>query len=123
MRQSQRAAAYAAERAIGRLLIGVTYGSVALLLVGVLLLFAAGISPVAGGPAFDPARLIADLRGLRPEGFLWIGLVALIGGPAARVVVALIAYVRDEDWLMVGVSVGILVVIALAVATALLGTA
>ncbi len=118
-----RVRAIAAERLIGRLLSTVTYISVALLLVGVLLLIAAGISPTSGGPAFDPSHLIPDLVALRPAGFLWLGLLAVVAAPISRVTVALLAYARDEDWLMVGLSVGILLVIVVAVVSALVTTA
>jgi uncharacterized membrane protein len=117
-----RARALRAERLIGRLLSSVTYVSVALLLVGVVLLIGAGISPVSGGPAMDPARLVPDLVGLQPAGFLWLGLLAVIAAPITRVVVALVAYFRDEDWLMVGVSAAILAVIAIAIGSAVVST-
>jgi Protein of unknown function (DUF1634). len=108
-----------AERLIGRLLIGVTYISVVLLLVGVGLLIAAGISPLSGGPALDLGRLLSDLLRLDATGFLWLGLLAVIAAPITRVSVALVAYARDDDWLMVGVSAGILLVIAVAIGSAI----
>ncbi len=117
-----RAATQQAERLIGRLLTGITYVSVVLLVVGVALLIAAGISPVSGGPGMDPGRLVSDLIGLRPAGFLWLGLVAVIAAPITRVSVALVAYVRDADWLMVGVSTAILLVIAVAIGSAVVST-
>ena len=49
--------------------------AVALLVVGVLLMVAAGISPLAGGPPFDPAVLVAELTTATPAGFLWLGLL------------------------------------------------
>jgi uncharacterized membrane protein len=117
-----RASALRAERLIGRILSAVTYVSVALLLVGVVLLIAAGISPVSGGPAMDPARLVTDLVGLQPAGFLWLGLLAVIAAPITRVTVALVAYFRDGDWLMVAVSGAILAVIGIAVGSAVVST-
>jgi uncharacterized membrane protein len=122
MSGSRRARADQAERLIGRLLTGVTYVSVVLLLIGVVLLIAAGISPVSGGPSMDPARLVSDLVGLKPAGFLWFGLLAVIAAPVTRVSVALVAYARAEDWLMVGVSSAILLVIATAIASAVAST-
>jgi uncharacterized membrane protein len=119
---ARRARALQAERLIGRLLIGVTYVSVVLLLVGVGLLIAAGISPLSGGPGLDLGLLPSDLLGLDSTGFLWLGLLAVIAAPIARVTVALLAYARDEDWLMVGVSAGILLVIAVAIGSALVAT-
>jgi uncharacterized membrane protein len=56
---------------------------------------------------------------LEPTGFLWLGLLAVIAAPITRVIVALLAYARDRDWLMVGVSTGILLVIAVAIGSAL----
>ena len=117
-----RARALEAERLIGRLLTGITYASVALLVVGVVLLIGAGTSPVSGGPALDPGRIVPDLLALRPAGFLWLGLGAVIAAPVGRVAVALVAYVRDEDWLMVGVSTAILAVIAIAIGSAVVST-
>ena len=122
MTAAGRARAAQAERLIGRLLSTVTYVSVALLLVGVVLLVAAGISPVSGGPAMDPGRLLPDLAALQPAGFLWLGLLAVIAAPITRVAVALIAYARDDDWLMVGVASAILLVIAVAVGSAIVTT-
>ena len=118
----ERAGSIQAERLIGRLLTGITYVSVGLLVVGVVLLMAAGTSPTSGGPRMDPARLVPDVLGLRPAGFLWLGLVAVIAAPISRVIVALGAYARARDWLMVGVSAAILVVIAVAVGSAALTT-
>jgi uncharacterized membrane protein len=111
-----------AERLIGRLLIGITYLAVLLLLVGVALLIGSGVSPLAGGPRLDAGRLVADLIAWQPTGFLWLGLLAVIAAPITRVTIAMLAYGRDGDWLMVGVSAGILIVIALAVVSAVVAT-
>jgi uncharacterized membrane protein len=113
------AAGLQAERLIGRLLTGITYVSVVLLLAGVGLLIAAGISPLAGGPSLDLGRLPADVLALKPIGLLWLGLLAVIAAPIARVGVALVAYAREADWLMVAVSAAILLVIAVAIGSAI----
>jgi len=107
------------DRFIGRLLIVVTYIAVVLLSIGVALLLAAGISPLAGGPRLDLGHLIADLAALAPAAFLWLGILAVIATPISRVVAAAVGFARLGDRLMVGVAVAILVVIALGVATAL----
>jgi uncharacterized membrane protein len=111
-----------AERRIGRLLIALTYVSVALLVIGVALLLAAGVSPLAGGPALDLATLGAQVLALVPAGFLWLGLVAVIATPISRVLAAAVAYGRAGDWSMVGIAVGILGIIAVGVATSAAGT-
>ena len=61
-----------AERRIGRLLIAATYVSVALLLVGVVLMLAAGHAPLDGGPGLDLGTLGSDILALVPGGFLWL---------------------------------------------------
>ena len=101
------------DRTIARLLTAGTYLSVALLATGVVLMAVAGISPRAGGPAFDPSRLAGDLVALRPEGFLWLGLVAAIATPSARVAASLLGYLRRGERTMAAVSLLILGVIAL----------
>jgi uncharacterized membrane protein len=111
--------AAAVERLIGRLLIAVTYVAVGLLVVGVSLMVADGISPLSGGPPLDLATLGGQLLALQPAAFLWLGLLAVVAAPIGRVIVAAVAYGRDADWLMVGISLGILAVIAIGVGTAL----
>jgi len=106
------------DRFIGRLLITVTYISVALLCVGVLLLLAAGISPLAGGPPLDPGILLSDLTSRAPAAFLWLGILAVIATPLSRVIAAAIGFARLGDRWMVGVALGILAVIAVGIASA-----
>jgi uncharacterized membrane protein len=106
------------ERSIARLLTIGTYASVALLVVGVVLMLASGIGPRSGGPAFDPTTLVPDLLALRPAGFLWLGLVVVVATPAARVLASLVGYVRRGERSMTIVAALILVVIALSVALA-----
>ena len=84
-----------AERAIGRLLIAMTYVSVVLLVVGVLL----ASTPI-----------------------LSLGVVVVIATPIARVVGAAISYGSMRQWVMVGISAGILAIIALGTAIAIAGT-
>lgn len=111
-----------AERRIGRLLIAATYVSVALLLVGVALMLAAGRSPLDGGPGLDLGTLGSDILALVPGGFLWLGLLAVIAAPLGRVLLAAFAYARAGDWAMVGIAFLILAIIAVGVATAAAGT-
>jgi uncharacterized membrane protein len=107
------------DRFIGRLLITVTYVAVGLLSVGVVLMLAAGISPLAGGPPLDPGRILADLGSFAPETFLWLGILTVIVTPISRVIVAAIGFARLGDRWMVAVALGILAVIALGIVSAL----
>jgi uncharacterized membrane protein len=100
---------------IGRLITVGTYVAVALLAIGVVLLLAAGHSPLEGGPPLDLAALPSDLLALRPEGFLWLGLLTVIAIPSARVGAALVAYAMSGERAMAVVSAAILGVIALSV--------
>ena len=108
-----------AEWRIGRSLIVMTYVSVAILVIGVGLMVAAGISPLAGGPAFDLADLPAELAARAPAGVLWVGLIVVIATPIVRVIGAAITFGLGRQWIMVGVAVAILVVIVAGVVIAL----
>lgn len=118
MTQERDGPTLGAERLIGRVLIALTYLSVALLVVGVGLMLGAGISPVAGGPGLDLATLGSEVVALGPAGFLWLGLLAVMAAPISRVILAAVAYARRGDWQMVGIAVGILSIIVIGVATA-----
>jgi uncharacterized membrane protein len=120
---SQRGTAVlGAERRIGRLLILLTYLSVTLLVAGVLLLLAAGVSPLDGGPGLDLALLASQVAALDPAGLLWLGLLAVIVTPISQVVLAAVSFGRAGDWSMVGIAVGILTIIGIGVVTAVAGT-
>lgn len=107
------------ELAIARLLLVGTLAGMALLAVGVALMAAAGIDPNAAAfPAFEPAAIVADLLALRPEGYLWAGIVVIVATPIARVLGELVVFARRRDRLMAGVAAGILVVIGLSVVVA-----
>ena len=106
------------ERSIARLLTVGTYASIALLAIGVALLLATGVGPLSGGPVFDQARLVPDLLGARPAGFIWAGLLLIVATPAARVTAALVGYGRAGERSMVVVAALVLVVIAVSVAVA-----
>lgn len=108
------------ERVIGRLLILITYLAVGLLVVGVVAMIIAGISPTDPAPTSDPAAIVAAIVALQPEGILWLGLAVVIATPILRVVAAGLSYARRSEWRMLGISVAILVVIAVGVATSLL---
>lgn len=109
------ARARAFERTIGRLIIATTYVAVALLAIGVVLMFLAGISPLDHGPSLDPGALVADLAGMIPAAFLWLGLLAVIATPVSRVAAAAVASARTGDRALLLVSLGILAVLAVAV--------
>lgn len=119
-RAASTARAAGLEGGIARLLQVGTYVAVGLIAVGVVLMLADGLSPQDVAPDLDPGRLVGDLVALRPEGFLWLGLLVVMATPAARVALALFGFARDGEREMMIVSLLILVVIAVGV---VLGTA
>lgn len=110
------------EARIGRFLIAATYVSVVLLVVGVVDLLAAGVSPLAGGPDVDLALVPGWLLGLEPVGFLWAGLLTVMATPIVRVALAAVAFAWAGDRQMVLVALGILVVVLAGVMVAGTGT-
>jgi uncharacterized membrane protein len=114
----ERAAYADLERSIARLLAVGTNASIALLAIGTVLMFARRIDPTAGAPPFDAGLIGDDIVHLRPAGFMVLGLIAVLVTPAARVVAALVSYVRTGERAMAIVAFLILVVIALSVGLA-----
>lgn len=115
-----RTASADVEQVIARLLLFGAVIGVMFLAIGVCLMAVNGISPESRTfPAFDPSTLVPDLAALRPEGFLWVGIVILIATPIARVIGELITFAVRGDRAMAGVALGILGVIALSVLAAL----
>jgi uncharacterized membrane protein len=108
---------------IARLLTVGTYVSIAILAVGLATMLVAGLSPYSAAPPLDLANLPADLLALRPAAFLWLGLLAVIATPTARIVAALVGYVRTQEREMTYISVAILGVISLSVILARLAEA
>ena len=106
------------ERRLGRLLIVVTWVAVVLLAIGTALLLLSGISPLAGGPPFDPAQLVADLVVLEPAGFLWLGILGVIATPLSRVAGAAVGFTKRGEPLMAVISLAILGVIAISILAA-----
>jgi uncharacterized membrane protein len=107
------------ELAIARLLLAGTLAGMSLLAAGVTLMAINGLEPNAEAfPAFDPSAIVGDLLALRPEGFLWAGILVIVATPIARVTGELIAFARRRDRLMTAIAAGILVVVILSVLVA-----
>ena len=92
-----------------------TYAGIALVAVGVVLMVVDGRSPLYVAPSLDLGRLPADMAALHPSGFLWLGVLLVLTTPPARVLAALIGYLRGREREMAIVALLILVVIALGV--------
>jgi uncharacterized membrane protein len=104
---------------IARVLRVGTLGSVGLLAIGVALMGVTGRSPLDGTwPALDLGRIPGDLLALRPEGFLWLGLLATLATPLVRVVAAVVGFLEAGERRMAGLGAAVLVVVALAVIVA-----
>jgi uncharacterized membrane protein len=106
------------EPAIARLLTLGTYLAIGLLAIGFVLLVASGLGPRSSEDGLDLARLPADLAALHASGFIWLGLIAVVATPSARVATALVGYLRRGERDMVLVSASILLVIVASVVLA-----
>ena len=104
---------------IARVLRAGTLLSVGLLAVGVVLMTLAGRSPLdATWPALDLRRIPADLLALRPEGFLWLGLLTTLSTPLLRVAASVVGFLGAGERRMAGLGTAVLIIIALAVVVA-----
>ena len=99
-----------------------TYAGIALIALGVVLMVIDGRSPLEVAPSLDLGRLPADLAALHPSAFLWLGVLLVLATPPARVLAALIGYLRGSEREMAIVAALILVVIALGVVAGTTGS-
>ena len=107
------------ESALARVLTIGTYGSMALVAIGLVLLVARGSSPLDPGPPLSLATLPGDLVAGRPEAFLWLGILGVVSTPALRVLGALIGFWRGGERRMALVALAILAVVGLGVVAGL----
>jgi uncharacterized membrane protein len=111
--ETRNEVAWRLEARISRLLVVGTYLAIGLVLVGVVGMLVAGIDPLAVGapPPFDLRQIPADILALRPEGFLWLGLVAVLALPLGRVIVAGLGFLAARDTRLALVSLAVLLVV------------
>jgi uncharacterized membrane protein len=109
------------ESSIARLLIVGTYVAIGLIAAGVVAMLAAGIDPRTHGrpPGLDLLRIPSDLVALRPEGFLWAGLLVVLALPLGRVVVSGVGFLTSGDRRLALVSLLVLLVVCASVVVAL----
>jgi uncharacterized membrane protein len=104
---------------IARVLRVGTLVSVGLLAIGVALMAVTGRSPLDGAwPALDLGRIPGDLLALRPEGFIWLGLLTTLSTPLLRVAASIVGFLGAGERRMAGLGTAVLIVIALAVIVA-----
>ena len=102
------------ERSVGLLLGAMAAISVAILVLGILGIAASNVAPLDRGfPAFDLARMPADLAAMKPAGFLWLGLCAVILTPSVRVIASLLGFAALGERRMVAVALIVLAAICL----------
>jgi uncharacterized membrane protein len=104
---------------IARVLRTGTLLSIGLLAIGVALMTLAGRSPLdKTWLPLDLGRIPADVLALRPEGFLWLGLLATLSTPLLRVAASIVGFLGAGERRMAGLGIAVLIVIALAVVVA-----
>jgi len=113
-------AAYAMEAAIGRLLVAGTWIAMGLIAIGVVLTLTTGVDPLSHGaiPPFNLRDIPPAIVALRPEGFLWSGILLVIALPIGRVAVAGIGFVAARDWRLAVISLLVLIVVLISIAAA-----
>jgi len=118
---STAATAYRLEAVVARLLVVGTYVAIGLILVGVLLMLAQGVDPLSFEqlPAFDLRAIPSELVTLQPTGFLWAGIVTVMGLPIGRVVVSGAGFYAAGERRLALVSLLVLVVVAISILAAL----
>jgi uncharacterized membrane protein len=84
--------------------------AVLLFLVGVVL---AAIKPGVSLSASSIVEMPGALAALEPGGFFDLGLLVLLATPAARVIALLVSFARRRLWVFSGVSLVVLIVLAL----------
>lgn len=114
-------AAYAIESLIARLLAIGTYIAIGLVLIGVLGMLVTGTDPLALSvpPAFDLFSIPGAVAAGRPDGFLWAGLVAVMGLPLGRVIVAGVGFLAARDRRLALVSLAVLLVVLTSIVSAI----
>lgn len=112
--------AYALEALIGRLLVVGTWLAMGLVLVGVVLMFATGVDPLAHGaiPPFSIGQVVADLVALRPQGFLMAGIVLIVALPIGRVIVGGVGFLAAGDRRLALISLAVLLVVLASIVAA-----
>ena len=112
--------AYRLESRVSRLLVIGTYLAIGIVLVGVVGLLASGVDPlVLATPPFDLRQIPADIAAGKPEGFLWLGLVAVLALPLGRVIVAGLGFLAARDTRLALVSLAVLLVVTGSILAAL----
>jgi hypothetical protein len=107
--------------AVSRVLSRGTWLIIGLVGLGTIMMLAAGRRLLEHpGPPFDPLELVVDLFSLRPEGFLWLGLLLTVALPTARTLVAFWGFLRQGDRRASLVAAGVLGLLALSIVVALL---
>jgi uncharacterized membrane protein len=93
--------------------------AVLLFLVGVVLTVAKPGVPLS---ASSITEMPGALAAFEPGGFFDLGLLVLLATPAARVIALLVAFARRRLWVFSGVSLVVLMVLALSAFLGLRGT-
>lgn len=108
------------ESLAARILTWGTRVAIAVTIVGVVGMAAAGVDPIsAPAPGFSLSSIPGEVLSLQPTGFLWAGLIVLVALPVGRVVVSGVGFLAAGDRRLALVSALVILVIATSIAAAL----
>jgi uncharacterized membrane protein len=104
------------DRRVGLALSAATVLSVLLLGLAVAAMIAGGVQPLTDSwPEFDPKRLGSDLEAGRADGWLWLGLIAVILTPVIRVAASLLSFAAVRDGRQAAIALTVLAIMLLSV--------
>ena len=108
-----------AERAISLILRAGSFGSAALMLLGILLGFLRPLANLQPGAPLIPLRALAgELTRGNPLAVMQVGVLLLLVTPPVRIVTAAVAFLRERDYLYTLISLAVLAIIVASLALA-----
>ncbi len=100
------------ELKIARLIRVVVFSSGAIILVGLILYFVTGTSGYENGAfPIDPVQILVGVLSLKPYAVIMTGIFILILTPILRVAVSVIVFLKEKDYLYVGITTLVLLIL------------
>ena len=109
------------ESRLARLLFRGSLVAVGLLVIGIVLMIAGGLSPLDVPPALAVERLLGDLVTLHPAGYVWLGAIAILSLPILRLLVAVATFWGSGERNHAAIGVATLAVIGAGIVLGLAG--
>ena len=100
------------ELSVAKLVRVVVIASAAVILLGLVLYLVTGTSGYDGNAyPVNPLQILAGAAGLKPYAIILTGLLVLVSSPFLRVGVSIIVFLKAKDWLYVGITTFVFLVL------------